>query len=90
MKNNLINERDQRFVLYEMLDAEKIISARKFSREQLDMTLMAACDLAVNEVYPALQTGDKEGCRFENGNVHVPQSFHRLKKLLDKGGWSSI
>ena len=90
MKNLLINERDQEFVLYEMLDAEKIISARQFSREQFDMTLKSARDLAVHEVYPTLQTGDKEGCRFENGNVYVPQSFHRLKKLLDKGGWSSM
>jgi len=90
MKNLLINERDQKFVLYEMQDAEKIIGARQFSREQFDMTIKAACDLAVHEIYPALQTGDKEGCRFENGNIYVPQSFHRLKKLLDKGGWSSM
>jgi hypothetical protein len=59
MKNVLIDRRDQMFVLYEMLNAERIISARSYSRDQFDMTLRAAYDLAIHEVYPALRAGKK-------------------------------
>ncbi len=90
MQNILINERDQKFLLYEMLGGETIINNRQISRRDFDMTLKAARELAVKEVYPALQKGDRQGCRFENGNVYAPKSFHRLKRLFDEGGWSSL
>lgn len=93
MKNLLVNERDQKFVLYEMLDMEQIFNDpgyMMFSRESFDMVLSAGLNLALNEFYPVMREADIEGCRFKEGAVSVPASYHHLKKLFDEGGWSSL
>jgi alkylation response protein AidB-like acyl-CoA dehydrogenase len=56
----------------------------------LDMSLDAAMELAVRESYPTIMEADMEGCRFENGKVHVPEAYHRLKELFDRGDWPSL
>ncbi|HEJ83001.1 MAG TPA: acyl-CoA dehydrogenase, partial [Desulfobacteraceae bacterium] len=79
MANLILDERDQRFLLYEMLDVEALFDAPKFaefSKEMLDMILEEARKFAVNEIFPTLKAGDREGCRLENGQVHVPEAFH--------------
>ncbi len=93
MKNLLINERDQKFILYEMLDIEKVFKNRRynmFSRESFDMILSTGLNLALNECYPAMRDADIKGCRFEDGAISVPSSYHHLKKIFDEGGWSSL
>ncbi len=93
MNNLLLNKRDQKFILYEMLDIEQIFKDpryRMFSRESFDMVLATGLDLALNECYPAMRAADSEGCRFKDGAVSVPSSYHHLKKLFDEGGWSSL
>jgi alkylation response protein AidB-like acyl-CoA dehydrogenase len=93
MANQVYDERDQNFVLYEMLNVEELCASEKykdFSRDVFDMTLETAHKLALEEVYPANAEADKEGCRLENGSVYVPKCFHRLMKLFREGGWASI
>jgi len=90
MNNAIIDERDQSFVLYEMLNFEELCSTERFkdySRDMFDMTLETAVRLSVEELYPANTEGDREGCRLENGAVRVPKCFHRAKKLFAEGGW---
>jgi len=91
VSNTIIDERDQAFVLYEMLGVEEICSTPKFgdfSKDMFEMTLETALRLALDELYPANTEGDREGCRLEEGRVHVPKCFHRLKKLFAEGGWA--
>lgn len=93
MANQVFDDRDQNFVLYEMLNVEELCQNEKyrdFSREVFDMTLDVARKLALEEVYPANAEADREGCRLENGEVHVPRCYHRLMKLFREGGWASI
>jgi len=93
MKNLLVNGRDQKFILYEMLDIEQIFKDPRyqmFSRESFDMVLSTSLNLALNECYPVMREADSEGCRFNDGAVSVPASYHHLKKLFDEGGWSSL
>lgn len=93
MANQIVDERDQDFVLYEMLDIEKLCTTecfQDFSREVFEMTLDVARKLAVDEVFPTLQEADEEGCRFEDGNVYVPKCFHHLQELFKEGGWAVI
>jgi hypothetical protein len=45
------------------------------------MVLAEAPKLAVNEIFPTLVPSDREGCRLENGQVHVPECMHRVYKL---------
>ena len=91
MANLLVDERDQAFTLFEMLKVQDLCETPKYgdySKEMFEMSLETAAKLAVEELYPTLAEGDREGCKYENGNVYVPKSFHRLKKLFAEGGWA--
>ena len=93
MKNLLVDQRDQKFVLHEMLGVETLFDSPRYgdvSRKMLDMSLDAAMELAERESYPTIMEADREGCRLENGKVHVPEAYHRLKTLFDQGNWPSL
>lgn len=91
MANLIVDGRDQAFVLYEMLELEKLCETphfKDFSRDMFEMTLEVARKLAIDELYPANTEGDREGCRLENGKVTVPKCFHHLRELFAEGGWA--
>ena len=90
MSSLIVDEKDQQFVLHEMLGVEKVCDYPEyadFSRETFDMILTEAQKIAEEEILPTLAQGDKEGCSLINGQVHVPECFHRAYKLFCKGGW---
>lgn len=90
MKNLLVDMRDVRFVLFEQLGLEALTEREPFSGqspEDYDMVLDTAEKLAVNVMEPLNKLGDREGCRFENGNVFVPGAFHQGHKQVIEGGW---
>ncbi|MCU0577099.1 MAG: acyl-CoA dehydrogenase [Desulfobacterota bacterium] len=90
MASMILDERDQQFVLYEMLDVERICGHQKFadfSKETFTMILTEAQKIAEEEIHPTLPEGDHEGCRLVDGQVHVPACFHRVYKLFCEGGW---
>jgi alkylation response protein AidB-like acyl-CoA dehydrogenase len=90
MASLILDERDQQFVLYEMLGVERVCEQPKyadFSRETFNMILIEAQKIAEEEILPTLAQGDKEGCRLIDGAVHVPECFHRAYKLFCEGGW---
>jgi alkylation response protein AidB-like acyl-CoA dehydrogenase len=93
MRNLLVNERDQKFVLHEQLQIEELGNTSLYghiSKEIVDLSLGAAVDLAIKESYPIMAKADREGCRIENGSVYVPTVFKRLKDEYDKGGWPGV
>jgi alkylation response protein AidB-like acyl-CoA dehydrogenase len=88
----LVDERDQRFVLNEMLGIAELGKTSLYGHlttEDVDAALKAAQKLAMQESYPAMTEADREGCRLENGSVHVPRCYHRLKSQYAQGGFSS-
>ena len=90
MSSLILDERDQQFVLYEMLGVEKVCEQPKyadFSKETFNMILTEAQKIAEEEILPTLAEGDKEGCKLIDGKVHVPKCFHRAYKLFCEGGW---
>lgn len=93
MSNLLVDERDQSFVLHEMLKVEKLCEKpmyAEFSRDMFDMVLAEARKLAVNEIFPTLVQADRQGCRLEGGQVYVPECMHRAYKLFCEGGWNAM
>ncbi|MBW2596982.1 MAG: acyl-CoA dehydrogenase [Deltaproteobacteria bacterium] len=93
MANLIVDARDQRFVLHEMLGIEDLCESPRyadFSRDVFDMILNEAEKFAVEEMFPTLVESDKEGCRLENGEIFVPKSFHRLYRLFCEGGWGAM
>lgn len=93
MSNLILDERDQNFVLFEMLEMDKLLGLEKysdFSADTLKIILSKAQKIAVDEIFPTLTEGDKEGCRLEKGNVRVPKCYHRPYKLFSKTGWNCM
>ena len=93
MANLILDERDQRFVLNEMLEVGKLCESAQysdFSADMFDMVMTQAQKLAVEEIFPTLKESDEQGCRLENGQVHVPKCFHRPYKLFVDGGWNAM
>ena len=93
MANLIVDERDQKFVLYEMLGVDKLCEKAPytdFSPDVFDMVLTEAQKFAVEEIFPTLVESDREGCKLENGRISVPKVFHRLYKLYSEGGWSAM
>jgi alkylation response protein AidB-like acyl-CoA dehydrogenase len=90
MGNQLVNSRDQQFVLFEQLDIEKLFKSDiygDFSKELVLMMQDEAEKLAVNVLLPAYAEGDREGCTFKDGKVYAPASFHEVFKKYVEAGW---
>ncbi|HYA43942.1 MAG TPA: acyl-CoA dehydrogenase [Syntrophobacteraceae bacterium] len=89
----LVDERDVKFILNEQLRIEELCKFARyadFSREAFDMVLAEAGKLAERAFYPTNKLGDVQGCRFENGQVKVPDSFHEPYRLYRDGGWIAM
>ena len=73
------------FILYELLDAAQLFKHEKFkglSKKMVDMIISEARKLSIKEILPTLAQSDKDGVRFEKGQVTVPQSLHRARKAV--------
>ncbi len=87
------DRRDLDFVLYEQLMVDELTRLDKFkdfNKKTFDMIITEARNFAVKELLPANAEGDKEGLRFEDGQVKVPVCFHRAYELLLEGEWTSL
>jgi alkylation response protein AidB-like acyl-CoA dehydrogenase len=81
------------FILYELLGVEALAQHEKyaeFNRKTVELIVAEARNLAVKEILPTQKEGDQQGCRFENGQVSVPPSYHRAWKLFLEGEWLGI
>ncbi len=91
--NLILDSRDQKFVLQEVLHTEDLCQMpawSDFSPDMFDMVLKEAERLAVEVIFPALVTGDREGCRLSDGQVFAPPSFRRCFDLYREGGWINM
>ena len=92
MGNNYFNrdDRDLKFVLFEYLDMEKLLSYeayQDFSTEDFNMIIDEALKVCREVLGPTMQDGDKEGCTYKDGEVKVPASFHDCWKVMAENGW---
>jgi len=81
MLNPMVDTRDVRFVLFELLDAEKLTKYPKyadFDRATFDATIDLIEQLAVDVFYPTAEEGDKVGAKWDPATkeVKIPECFH--------------
>ncbi len=89
----IADQRDIDFVLYEQLGAEKLVRLEKykdFNKKMFDMIIAEARNFAIKEILPLNEDGDRLGVSFENGQVKVPECFHRPYKLFREGDWIAM
>jgi len=84
---------DMRFVLHELYDSKTIAQlpgCEEFTPELMDSVLEEAAKLSEEVLFPINQTGDLEGCTYENGVVRTPSGFKEAYNAFRDGGWTAM
>jgi len=84
---------DIRFVLEELLRVERLAELPGYGDATPDLiatVVEEAARFAETELQPLNQSGDEEGCTFENGVVRTPTGFKRAYDAFREAGWTSL
>src|SRR5213075_1990526 len=84
---------DFRFLFHEMLELEKHRDLPGFadlSPDPIDDILSNAGKFCEDVLQPLNQSGDEEGCHFENGVVRTPAGFKEAYKAYGEAGWGGL
>ncbi|MCB2116390.1 MAG: acyl-CoA dehydrogenase C-terminal domain-containing protein [Rhodobacteraceae bacterium] len=84
--------RDLEFVLNELLDvpSSDIPGYAELEPSFTGAILEEAGKLARDVLAPLNASGDKEGCRLENGVVYTPKGFKEAFTAMKDGGWNGL
>jgi alkylation response protein AidB-like acyl-CoA dehydrogenase len=84
---------DFRFVLNDLLEVEKhrdLPGFEELTRDLLEDILTNAGKFCEEVLQPINQSGDEEGCHFENGVVRTPKGFKEAYKAYTEAGWGAL
>ena len=85
--------RDMRFVLHELHGSEQLSTLKgleEVTPDLIDAVLEEAGKFVTEVLAPLNQSGDLEGCTYENGVVRTPKGFKEAYKAFCEGGWNGI
>ena len=87
--------RDMRFVMFELLDAERELQAiprhADVDRDTIDAVLEEGARFASQVAFPLNSVGDIEGCTFHgDGVVTTPSGFKEAYRQFVDAGWPSL
>lgn len=85
--------RDVKFVVFEMLKTHELSRYERYgeaSRELLEDVIDNGYQFARKVLAPTFETGDREGCRFEGGKVHMHQTMIDGFRQWGEDGWGGI
>ena len=93
--NPLVDSRDVRFVLFEMLGLDKISRYEKFTgmdRDVFEDTLNLAEKMAIEKFYSCYSEGDKTGLKFnpDTNEVKLPAPFYGAYNAYVEAGFHSL
>ncbi|MEH6834627.1 MULTISPECIES: acyl-CoA dehydrogenase C-terminal domain-containing protein [Falsihalocynthiibacter] len=83
---------DLQFVLHEVLKVSES-AVPGYDELEPDFTLAVieeAGKIASNVLAPLNFSGDREGCRLENGVVYTPKGFKEAFEQMKDGGWTAL
>lgn len=84
---------DMRFLLNDFLEIGKYQNLPGFEEISPDLTdaiLSEGAKIAEEVLFPLNQSGDEEGCHFEDGAVTTPKGFKEAYKTYTEGGWAGL
>ncbi|MEM6780365.1 MAG: acyl-CoA dehydrogenase C-terminal domain-containing protein [Pseudomonadota bacterium] len=83
-----------RFVLHEVLGAESLSELPAYedtaSADLMDQIIEEGAKLCEEVLFPINQSGDQEGCTYENGVVRTPKGFKEAYDMFADGGWCGV
>ncbi len=94
MTGLLVDERDQRFALFEMLEVGELLSTELYGEHSIkmfDMVLDTAHKMGLNDIWPTYQEGDRlGGARMVDGKTVVPECFKAPYEKFVRDGWLAL
>jgi alkylation response protein AidB-like acyl-CoA dehydrogenase len=85
---------DQEFLLFRVFDVQQawhdIGAFGAFGDDLIRAVIGEGGKLASQAIAPVNQTGDREGCRLEDGQVRTPAGFREAFTALAEGGWLGL
>ena len=84
---------DFRFLMLELFEADKQTDLPQYDQLTPDLIediLTNAGKFAEEVLHPINQSGDEEGCHFENGVVRTPKGFKEAYKAYSDAGWGAL
>ncbi len=85
----IVDQRDQEFILYEMLQIQELFETEKygdFSKDMFDMVLDLARKISEDEVLPTYMEADREGVTFKDGEVKIPECYKKIHGIMNESG----
>ncbi|RLA01042.1 MAG: acyl-CoA dehydrogenase, partial [Gammaproteobacteria bacterium] len=93
MLNYIAPQRDLKFVMQELLNCEQHyenLSYGDASIDMLDAILLEAGKFSEQVLAPLNQSGDAEGCTWDNGKVTTPKGFKVAYNQFVEDGWPTL
>ena len=87
-----VDRRDLEFILFEQLKIQDM-SAERFAEYDLEtyqMILDEAAKLAESVIAPINGPGDRQGCRWVDGDVKTPDGYKAAYDQFIEAGWSTL
>ena len=84
---------DIRFLLSHVLDADQLSRFPGYEEASTDLILSVAEEagrICADIIAPLNQTGDAEGCTYDNGTVHTPSGFKAAYDAYREAGWTAM
>jgi len=85
--------RDTRFLINDFLEIGKYQNLPGFedaTPDLIDAILGEGSKIAEEVLFPLNQSGDEEGCHFNDGEVSTPKGFKEAYKTFTEGGWAGL
>lgn len=86
--------RDIRFLMNEVFDYpahfKTLSNGDAVDSDTVDMIIDGAADFCEHVLSPLNQSGDEEGCHFDNGEVKTPKGFKEAYDQFVQGGWQGL
>ncbi|MBX3457092.1 MAG: acyl-CoA dehydrogenase C-terminal domain-containing protein [Candidatus Paracaedibacteraceae bacterium] len=85
--------RDMMFVLDEVIGTDRVLSMPKFSeinKDLVEAVFTEAARLTETVLQPLNQSGDKEGCTWNDHTVTTPKGFKEAYNAFVEGGWPTL
>lgn len=85
--------RDFQFLLHEYLQLGQYTSIAGFADAIPELTtpiLEESARMCEEVLFPLNQTGDRQGLRYDNGTVHMPDGFKEAYDMYVAGGWPAF
>jgi alkylation response protein AidB-like acyl-CoA dehydrogenase len=84
---------DIRFLFHDVHNVAQLAELPGFAEatpDVIDAVLAEAANVCEQLLFPINQSGDAEGCHYENGEVRTPSGFKDAYAQYQQGGWTGL